>query len=467
MRAESLPWLTCEIRELMGKRDFQHKRAQKQKTTEEWIKYKELRNKTTSLIGNAKQDYYSNLIEENKKDPSKLRKTLKSVIATKKMSTFESLETDSGVIQDPKKISQTFTKYFSTAIVKLRQCMTSVLSASRTPANRSTNNSKLSQVSESFVAKELKKLKSDKSTGLHNIPARLLKDGADALATPLALLMNRSINERSIPASWKHAIVTPVFKSGSKSDTPNYRPISVLPVFAKILEKAVHEMMYNFLLQHKLLFSYQSGFRPLHSTATSLIDITNTILQNIDKGKLTGLAFLDLSKAFDTLDHDLLLTKLAGFGLSKSSVNWFNAYLTNRTQSVIINGIQTDAEPILYGVPQGSVLGPLLFIMYINDLPSVTKCCKVHLYADDTLLFFETIFVQASEAALSQDLDHVVGWLNQNYLMLNHSKTKVMLMGTHQKLSSVQSFTVSVNDKDLERVYKFKYLGVILDPCLT
>ena len=148
-------------------------------------------------------------------------------------------------------------------------------------------------------------------------------------------------------------------------------------------------------------------------------------------------------------------------------MNWFNAYLTNRTQSVNINGIQSDAEPILYGVPQGSVLGPLLFVMYINDLPSVTKYCKVHLYADDTLLFFESSSVQAIEGALSQDLDHVVGWLNQNYLMLNHSKTKVMLKGTHQKLSSVQSFTVSVNDKDLERVYIFKYLGVILDPCLT
>ena len=203
-------------------------------------------------------------------------------------------------------------------------------------------------------------------------------------------------------------------------------------------------MVYNFLLQHKLLSPYQSGFRPLHSTATILINITNTILHHIDKGKLTGLAFLDLSKAFHTPDHELLLTKLAGFGLSKSSVNWFNAYLTNRTQSVILNGIQsecTDAEPILYGVPQGSVLGPLLFIIYVNDLLSVTKYCKFHLYAVNTLLFFESSSVQAIEAALSQDLDHVVGWLNQNYLMLNHLKTKVMLMGTHQKLSSVQSRT--------------------------
>ena len=209
----------------MRKRDFHHKRVQKQKTTDEWVKYKKLPNKTTSLIRNAKQDYYSDWIEENKKDSSKLWKTLKSIIATNKMSTVESLETGSGVIQDSKKISQSFAKYFSTAIVKLRQR---------------------------------------------------------------------------------------------------------LPVYAKILEKAVHEMVYNFLLQHKLQ-SYQSAFRPLHSTATSLIDVTNTIVHIIE-GKLTGLAFLDLSKAFDSLIHELLLTKLAVFGLSKSSVNWFNAYLTNRTQ---------------------------------------------------------------------------------------------------------------------------------------
>ena len=136
VRAESLPWLTCEIRELMRKRDFHHKRAQKQKTTEEWVKYKELRNKTTRLIRNAKQDYYSNLIEENKKDSSKLWKTLKSVIAIKpKMSTIESLETGSGVIQDPKEISQSFAKYFSTAIETLRQRMVPVLSAPGPPAN--------------------------------------------------------------------------------------------------------------------------------------------------------------------------------------------------------------------------------------------------------------------------------------------------------------------------------------------
>ena len=166
--AESLPWLTCEIRELMRKRDFDHKRAQKQKSSDEWIKYKELRNKTTRLIRNAKQDYYSNLIEENKKKSSKSWKTLKSVICTKyKTSTIGSIETDGDVIQERKEISQSFAKYFCTAISKLRQRMTSVSLALRPPSNRSSNNFKFSEISETFVAKKLK------DDFLRTVPAHL------------------------------------------------------------------------------------------------------------------------------------------------------------------------------------------------------------------------------------------------------------------------------------------------------
>ena len=287
--------------------------------------------------------------------------------------------------------------------------MDSVLSASRSATKYSSYN--FQQIIESFVSKELKKLKCNKSTGLPNIPARLLKDAADAIAKPLAVLMNRSINEGSIPSNWKHAIVTLIHKSGSKFNPTNYRPISVLPVFAKIQE-------YNFLQKHKFLSINQSGFRPLHSTSTSLIDITNTILQNIDKGKFTGLVFLDLTKAFDTLDHELLLTKLSDFGLSNSSICWFKAYLTERTQSIYTNGVLSDPELILYGVPKGSILGPLLFIMYVNDHPSVVRYCKVHLYADDTLLYFESNSVQTIETVLFKDLKHIVGWLNQNYFRI-------------------------------------------------
>ena len=178
---------------------------------------------------------------------------------------------------------------------------------------------------------------------------------------------------------------------------------------------------------------------------------------------------MDLTKAFDTLDHDLLLKKLTEFGLSKSAVNWFRACLTRRTQSIYINDVLSDPEPILYGVPQGSNLGPLLFIMYINELPTVVNRCKVHLYADDTLLYFESSSVQQIEATLSNDLEYnFYSEMAQPELSCSKPfQNKNYVNGTHQKLSSVQAFSVTVKDTTLERVYKFKYLGVTLDPNLS
>ena len=164
----------------------------------------------------------------------------------------------------------------------------------------------LSQITMDFAYKQLKALNSKKSSGLPDIPVWLLKGGAEAVMRPLTLLMNRMINEGTLPADWKHAIVMPVHKAGSKSDPSNFWPISVLPVFPKVLEWAVHRMVYNYLQEHRLLSPLQSGFCPLHSTPTFLTHVTNTLLENNDKELLTGFVFFDLSKAFDTLDHSIM-----------------------------------------------------------------------------------------------------------------------------------------------------------------
>ena len=236
-------------------------------------------------------------------------------------------------------------------------------------------------------------------------------------------------------------------------------------VFSKILEPAVHKMVYTYLQQHNLLSIYQSGFHSLHSTSMCLADVTNTLLENIDKGQLTGLVFLDLKKAFDTLDHRVLLNKLTSLGFNKASVQWFNTYLTDRSQSVVVNGSTSEPQPILFGVPQGSLIGPLLFIIYINDLPSVVSHCKIQLYADDTLLYISSSSV--TDIELSEDLRHIIEWLNNNFLYLYYSKTKIMLSGAHQRLSRINKFLVKAKDTVLSRVYQFKYLGVILDPSLS
>ena len=290
-RAETLPWLNADIRNHMKRRDHHHAKAIKLKTTEQWSIYRTLRNKTTSLIREAKRDYCSNLIEENKEDSAKLWKSLKSAISTNaKCSNIGCLDTTTGLTYEPKQIAQGLAHYFGSVVQKIRGGL--LAPPRRSLLSPKTHHTfRLSTISEEFVRTELKKIRSSKSTGLADIPARLLKDGSEAIAKPLTLLMNRTISEGSIPSEWKHAVVTPVCKSDSKTDPANYRPISVLPVFSKILERAVHKMVYTYLQQHNLLSVYQSGFRSLHSTSTCLADVTNTLLKNIDNGQFTGLVF--------------------------------------------------------------------------------------------------------------------------------------------------------------------------------
>ena len=453
---------------MMRERNFHHKRAQKTKSMDEWKIYKKLRNKTTRLIRDTKREFYSKVINENKKDSAKLWKTLKTVISNvRKSSGVGCLETAFGLACKPQDIVQGFAHYFYEAVMKIRRNTQSLVSLVVCSDPKPNSPFRLSTIDETFVCDQLMKIKTSKSTGLTNIPACLLKDGCNALAKPLTILMNRSLAEGSIPSEWKHAIVTPVHKSGSKTDAANYRPISVLPVFVKILERAVHNMVYRYLQDNQLLSTYQSGFRPLHSTGTCLIDTTNKLLLNIDRGLLTGMVFLDLSKAFDTLDHERMREKLSQIGFNESAVVWFDDYLTNRTQSIALNCVVSDPQSLQYGVPQGSILGPLLFIIYINELPSIIQNCSIQLYADDTLLFFSSSSVALIESTLSEDLNRMISWLNSNFLFLNYSKTKIMLIGTHQRLAKVNSFNIEAQDNKFDRVYKFKYLGVVIDSCLS
>ena len=195
--------------------------------------------------------------------------------------------------------------------------------------------------------------------------------------------------------------------------------------------------------------------------------MTNTLLENIGKGLLTGLIFLDLSKAFDTLDHNIMLDKLALLGMNRSAVQWFRSYLTTRTQSVCVNGLLSEPQPIPFGVPQGSVLGPLLFIIYINDLPLAVQGCNVELYADDTLIYFASKSVSEIQARLTDGLTDVLSWLHANFLILNLEKTKIMLVGTHQRTAEADDLVIEINNTRLERVNKLKYLGVLLDNTLS
>ena len=275
-----------------------------------------------------------------------------------------------------------------------------------------------------FVLKQLKCLKLKKATSLDGLPARLLKDSAVVIADCVAHLVNLFIKSGTVPIEWKQAKVVPLFKSRNEDDLDNCRPISILPILSKILEKAVFHQLHRYLSENSLLSPYQSGFRANHSTQLAITFFTDKTRGHMDKGLLTGVVFIDLKKAFDTVPHDGLLNKLFRYGIQDQPLSWFESYLTNRTQSVSIENHLSSAANISSGVPQGSALGPLLFILYINDLPLAVGLSSVMLYADDTVIFSAASSIDQLQLNLSLDLNVVSNWLTANGLFLNLKKTE-------------------------------------------
>ena len=228
-------------------------------------------------------------------------------------------------------------------------------------------------VEDVFILNAIKNLKNGKAAGPDKVPTMLVKDVADLISKPLSIIFNSSLANGIFPDIWKLARVAPIFKSGSKKDVNNYRPISVISIFSRILERIVHDQLFDFLLENNVITKNQSAFRKLYSTVTSLICSTDCWNENIDTKKLNLTIFLDLEKAFDTVDHAILVSKLRQYGIRKTTGDWFQSYLDQRKQFCSINGQQSRINEIECGIPQGSCLGPLLFILYLNDFEQCFK----------------------------------------------------------------------------------------------
>ena len=286
------------------------------------------------------------------------------------------------------------------------------------------------------------------------------------LPGPLTQIVNASLSQGTVPSEWKYAKVTPLYKKGMSTDMDNYRPISVLPVVSKVLERVVHHQLHSFLKEHKLLSPFQCGFRRNHSTEFAAIAFSDFIRRGMDHVMLTGAVFIDLRKAFDSVDHEILISKLESCGLKDTELDWFRNYLTDRKQLVSFDKEISDPCLITSGVPQGSILGPLLFVLFVNDLPAVLERCQILMYADDTVVYFTASDAQEISRTLTNELAKVNEWLMDNSLFIHQGKTECVLFGTGPRLANA-NFHVKIDGKELTRVAEFKYLGVILDESLT
>ena len=261
----------------------------------------------------------------------------------------------------------------------------------------------------------------------------------------------------------KIARVSPIYKKGSKNDPSNYRPISVLSIINKIFEKILHKRLYKYLTKYDILYKYQFGFREGHSTTHALIEATDTIKHAIDNKELTCGIFIDLTKAFDTVDHSILLQKLFHYGIRGNVYNLFKSYLSDRKQYVRVNNENSDMQQVVCGVPQGSVLGPLLFIIYINDL---ANCCNegtFRIFADDTGIFChsKTISLLMEKAAVI--MKNIHNWFQSNKLTLNTSKTSFLIFRSSRFSIQQLPDTINFGNSSIHRTSQIKYLGVILD----
>ena len=367
------------------------------------------------------------------------------------------------IVIDSKDIAESANSFFANVGQVTEKDIPKVknVSPERFLKNRNQFNFIIAHISNDEVLDIIKSLP-NKATGPNSIPLNLLHIIADIIVFPLCHIINTSFSSGIFPEILKVAKVLPFHKGGSTQDLNNFRPISLLSVFDKIIEKIMHKRLYEFLEYHDILFENQFGFRKKNSTIYALIEITERIKESIDNGKFGCGIFIDLKKAFDTVNHKILLTKLEHYGIRNEIFKWFESYLTGRKQYVFFNGESSDLKEITCGVPQGSVLGPLLFLIYINDLPNISQKLKFFLFADDTNLYFESKDLRNMEKIINKELEQLNLWLNVNRLALNISKTNFVIFSACNKPIR-HNVTLKINKKAILQKDHIKYLGIMID----
>ena len=466
---KSKPFITEEIRKAKTLRSKLESKFRNNKTPANKEPFKEQTKLVNKLISQSRRTYYRNLIVTCSSQPRKLWAALDSLLS-RKLPTCLPSHTSASVL------ASAFLQFFNDKITKLCSSLPSS-SHSQSPHTPPTVPPPQLSVFTPATNEEVRRLilsSSNATCTLDVIPTHLLKSCVDCLVPPITTMINLSLSEGKFPDQFKAAIVTPLLKKHSlpHEELNSYRPISNLSFISKILERIIHSRTSAHLQSFPSLSPFQSAYRKLHSTETALLRIYNDLLLSINKQQVSALVLLDLSAAFDTIDHQILLTRLNSiFGLSDSALSVLSSYLIGRTQTVTVNSDSSTSCTLTTGVPQGSVLGPLLFSLYTSPLSSIFNNTSVnhHLYADDTQLYisFSSKDSSTSLLHLSSVLDSVYQWLSSNRLFVNPSKTEYLLIGTPQQRSKIISSSIYFCGTPIAPSNNARNLGVIFDSHLN
>ena len=428
------------------------------------------------LIKEAKCNYYSKEFDKYKSDMKKTWQTINSIMnRNRKVNNFPKyIDTPNGKVSDKQEMANKLNEYFTNIGQNLANSIPS--------SNKVSNDYLKTRILTAFsfdwvtpneVTKIVNGYKPKTSKGNDGISMKLFKSIFPSLVNAITLLINQSLTTSIFPNKLKIAKIMPLLKKPNIYQLNNFRPISLLPCVSKLIEKCVFNQLYSYFESNNLLYKSQYGFRKSHSTESACLELVHKLTEQLENNETPFCIFIDLSKAFDTLNHDILLNKLKYYGLDTISLTWFRSYLSERKQYVEIDGKSSDTRTINTGVPQGSTLGPLLFIIYMNDLNTVSDIFKTILFADDTSLnSILSIFSNPHDIALSvninSELDKINDWMRANKLSLNISKTKYMLFRYSQRsASTLPKLDLKIDNTNIEQVHYFDFLGIRISETLS
>ena len=465
---DKCPWFTAGLKKSSVKclKLFQ-KVMHKPRESPEYKLYKEYRNMYQKLLRKAKFRFYNEIISERQKDSKKLWAVLNKIVGkTKNKKDICDEIIVNGVKEtNEKTVGNAFAKFYSEIGKKLSDKL-------NYQGNNNTNdyiteriNSTcyLQPASQKEIENIIKKLKPKNSKGYDNVSNRILKGIYPAILKALWIIFNKSLNNGEFPMTMKLAIVTPLYKSKNIHEICNYRPISLLPVISKVLEKIISNRLVKFFTKHKVLYEGQYGFRRQRSTTDAILDFMGNVLHSFNRGMFTIGIFLDMTKAFDSINHETLLNKLEKYGIRGIAFEWLKSYLSERKLQVKFKETLSDRFSVEFGTPQGSVLGPLLYIVLANDLIKSLKFCSSISFADDTTVYASGRNLKLLFKKVNEDLKQLNIWFIRNSLSLNIEKTNYIIFRMKNKKVKMDNNTIEIGGKEIKCVRNIRFLGVIID----
>ena len=457
------PWLTSSIKRLVNHKHFLFRRYKRGLI--DFDTYNNHKNLCTRSLKKCKTDYFNRKFESCKGDLKKTWKNLKYLMNTnRKCRSITMLKYKGNDLLHSDSIAAAFNEYFSTVAIELDNQIPPIHNISPLDyLQNPTVNSFYVAPATAFEVESIIKAFPAKGGYAKWIPCYIYKSISGIISAHISELFNASIVSGYFPSCLKNARVIPIFKSGCSNKVNNYRPISTLPILAKIFEKLMYIRLMQFLKMNNILCKTQFGFQQNSSTGDAMLEFLDYIYNSLNDGKYIMPIYLDFSKAFDTVNHDILLSKLNHYGIRGVANNWFKSYLLDRVQYVSIGGSVSDKSTINMGVPQGSILGPCLFLLYINDMSQSSNLNFIH-FADETTMVATEDSERDLFATVNRELKSVDKWLRVNRLSLNLKKTKYMIITNKAML---HRWKVRIRRRAIKRVDYIKFLGVMLDDKLN